>query len=245
MFSSGFSGQTLYDDWYITFYNVIFTGLSVLVWAIYERDINLYEHSDEIDENADARVTDILDNYYPHAYLTGQKNKIFTPSNFAIWWITGVIHAAIAYCMPLLAFQSNILNADGYSSDMWSWSITSFTCVIFMVTIKLVFHIQLWNVFIFLCITLLSLIAYVAFTFAYDGFQVTVAYQSMQMVASCPYFYLCVILCVAFVLVFDEFFHTLKVNFYPSYSEVVQEYACGRRNVIKGRESLEPMMNPS
>ena len=194
MFSSGFSGQTLYDDWYITFYNVVFTGLSVLVWAIYERDINLYEHTDELDEETDKRTTDILDNYYPHAYLTGQKNKIFTRTNFVIWWLTGIIHAAIAYCLPLLAFQSNILNSDGYSSDMWSWSITSFTCVIFMVTIKLVFYIQLWNILIFLCVTLLSLIAYVCFMFAYDAFQITVAYQTMQIVASCSYFYLCVIL---------------------------------------------------
>jgi uncharacterized membrane protein affecting hemolysin expression len=37
-----------------------------------------------------------------------------------------------------------------------------------MVTVKLIFHTRLWNVILLVCITLLSIIAYLAFCFMYD-----------------------------------------------------------------------------
>lgn len=39
-FINGYSGQTLYDDFYITLYNLIFTSIPLVVRAILEQDIN-------------------------------------------------------------------------------------------------------------------------------------------------------------------------------------------------------------
>jgi hypothetical protein len=36
----GYSGQTIYDDYYITFYNLFFTSIPLVVRAILEQDIN-------------------------------------------------------------------------------------------------------------------------------------------------------------------------------------------------------------
>lgn len=38
-FQCAFSGQTIFDDWYITLYNIIFTALPLIVRAILEQDI--------------------------------------------------------------------------------------------------------------------------------------------------------------------------------------------------------------
>ena len=39
-FISGFSAQTVFDDLYITFYNMLFTALPLMAKAIFEQDIN-------------------------------------------------------------------------------------------------------------------------------------------------------------------------------------------------------------
>ena len=39
-FINGYSGQTLYDDFYITLYNLIFTSIPLVVRAILKQDIN-------------------------------------------------------------------------------------------------------------------------------------------------------------------------------------------------------------
>jgi magnesium-transporting ATPase (P-type) len=94
----------VYDDWYITFYNLVFTALPLLMRSIYERDIQLYEHIDYKDPEIEFIKNDVMDNYYPFTYAIGQNNLIFTKRNFAIWWFTGVVHSAIAFFIPLLAF---------------------------------------------------------------------------------------------------------------------------------------------
>ncbi len=39
-FFNGFSGQTLFDDIYITLYNLVFTAAPLLIRAIFEQDVN-------------------------------------------------------------------------------------------------------------------------------------------------------------------------------------------------------------
>lgn len=38
-FYSGFSGQTIYDDFYISLYNLIFTSFPLVVRAVLEQDV--------------------------------------------------------------------------------------------------------------------------------------------------------------------------------------------------------------
>jgi len=39
-FYTGFSGQTVFDDWNLSFYNMFFTALPLMVRALFEQDIN-------------------------------------------------------------------------------------------------------------------------------------------------------------------------------------------------------------
>jgi phospholipid-transporting ATPase len=39
-FFNGYSGQTIFDDIYITLYNLIFTALPLIVRAVLEQDVN-------------------------------------------------------------------------------------------------------------------------------------------------------------------------------------------------------------
>lgn len=39
-FINGYSGQTIYDQWYISFYNLFFTSLPLAAKAVFDQDIN-------------------------------------------------------------------------------------------------------------------------------------------------------------------------------------------------------------
>lgn len=39
-FFCGYSGQSIYDDWFISFYNLIFTSVPLVIRAVLEQDIN-------------------------------------------------------------------------------------------------------------------------------------------------------------------------------------------------------------
>lgn len=39
-FFSGYSGQTVFDDWYVTLYNLIFTALPLIAKAVLDQDVN-------------------------------------------------------------------------------------------------------------------------------------------------------------------------------------------------------------
>ena len=77
-----FSGQTLFDDYYITFYNLIFTSWPVLIRAMFDQDI-YYKKWTKHDNNIHSKNKTLFENkilkrFYPHLYYVGQKNVIFT-----------------------------------------------------------------------------------------------------------------------------------------------------------------------
>ncbi len=39
-FYNGYSGQPIYDDFYIALYNIVFTSLPLLIRALFEQDVN-------------------------------------------------------------------------------------------------------------------------------------------------------------------------------------------------------------
>lgn len=80
-FFNAFSGQTIYDDFYITFYNLIFTSWPVIIRAVLDQDI-YYKKWTRVDR---ANVFDkkvlyenkLLKQFYPYLYYVGQQDTIF------------------------------------------------------------------------------------------------------------------------------------------------------------------------
>lgn len=210
LFMNAYSGQTIYDDWYLTFYNLFFTALPLLFRAIYEVDVDMPDASSE--ELAEAHSL---------TYLRGRSNEIFTYQRFFYWIFIGLIHGLIAFGVPFLALESQILTVDGYNSDLWSYSIISFSCVMFMVSVKFIMTTRVWNHFIFIAITIFSVFVYVLFIFCYDYVYMTWIYKTMSLVAKAPVFYICVMFTSFLVILLDEAIHIFRLIFYPYLSEAL------------------------
>ena len=140
-FYCGYSGTTIYDDYYITFYNLIFTALPLVVRAIIEQDV-YYKFPLEVREEllgsngarpSPIKEKQILKKFYPKLYYIGQKNTLFTYMHFFSWIWQGVLHGLFVFFFCIYFLGSEVNNKQGYNSDIWLTSITLYTAIILVI----------------------------------------------------------------------------------------------------------------
>jgi magnesium-transporting ATPase (P-type) len=143
-FFNGFSGQTLFDDIYITLYNLIFTAIPLLIRAVLEQDVNyIYQRLPEAEAN-EPPITQksliqemgylperfgINKNFYrlfPKVYFIGQENCIFNYKNFFMWLLEGAIEAVLITLFAFYILGEASLSQDGYNSSYWLVGLTMY-----------------------------------------------------------------------------------------------------------------------
>jgi magnesium-transporting ATPase (P-type) len=73
-------------------------------------------------------------------YYVGQESTIFNWKNYFIWVITGVCHSIIVFVFPFYAYEYSILQGrNGWETDLWTFSVTSFTSIILVTNITIIF----------------------------------------------------------------------------------------------------------
>ena len=107
LFYNGFSGQTIYDDWYISFYNLAFTSIPLIVRALFDKDIYYRYWSDDSKHIA---TSSLLKDYYPYLYYVGQKGYIFTIWNSIKWIIVGLAFGAGLFLITIYAVDDQAIN---------------------------------------------------------------------------------------------------------------------------------------
>lgn len=127
---NGFSAQTVYDEFFVTLYNVVFTSMPILVVGIFDQDVN-----------------DKVSIERPNLYLPGQKSKFFNKSIFLMSIMKAVITSAIIYFCCFGALQG--LNMNGLNgtdaSDFQTFTCILETCVIFVVSLQLAMDTNYWT----------------------------------------------------------------------------------------------------
>ena len=101
-FFNGFSGQTIFDDIYITLYNLMFTAIPLLIRAVLEQDVNYVIKKEPNALRSEFTLStrrmmgkkylpkDYEQNRYfyrlfPKIYFIGQESCIFNYTNFFMW----------------------------------------------------------------------------------------------------------------------------------------------------------------
>lgn len=225
-FFCAYSGQTAYDDWYITFYNMVFTALPLLIRALFDRDMIPPKREqasnsdlDQIESLTDTRMRSLLaigvDSQqarqwlvralYPRTYEIGQKRHLFTLRTYLSHIGKGVLHSIIIFYIPWMVFaESQVLNAGGQSADFWSASITSFTCIILVVNLKLALVVREWNLYVLGAILLCSVSVYFCFIFIYNALAETSSIRhTLVPLLRSPAYWLCIVLCLGIILLVE------------------------------------------
>lgn len=204
-FVSDYSAQTVFEDYYISFYNLFFTALPIGAKSLFEKDIDYRMHKDP-DKQDDVK------SLYPHLYYVGQRSLIFTIPNYVIWTGSGILQSLMVFLVSHFAFDRAIISGDGYNEDLWLVSITRFTAIIVIVNMRLMVTSRWFNGFNLACIFLLSMLLYYAYTWVADSLSYSKTYKTSQTLHESPLFYLVVLLCAGAAFAVDLLFETVKVN---------------------------------
>ena len=220
-FFCAYSGKTVYDDWFITVYNMVLTALPLMIKGVFEKDLRVPTRGQVLQSGSD--LLGKIRSQVPKVYETGRLNRVFTRSAFAMWLLFGVFHSVIIFFIPLYAGSRSVLDDKGRDLDFTCFSTTSFTCIIFVVNLKLALSTRLWNIYHLISMILLSIFLYFAFILAYDCITSSIFRFSILTILHSSYFYLCVYVSVCLVLAFDGAFLILQKIIVPKKSEVLLE----------------------
>ena len=151
-FFNGYSGQTIFDDNYIAFYNLFYTSWPLVIKATFEQDVNYQIDGAQIKK------------FYPYLYYIGAKKTLFTWKNYAFQNMIGLLHSFIIFFVPLAIFHdSPIMSSNGQNVGIWSISLTSFTCLYTVVTGKLIIWTRWWTKVSFFFYSVMSICVYIAY----------------------------------------------------------------------------------
>ncbi|KAI8638204.1 hypothetical protein BD408DRAFT_423376 [Parasitella parasitica] len=159
---NGFSGQTLYESWTMSCFNVFFTLLPPMAIGVF-------------DQFASARLLD----KYPQMYILGQKNEFFNQKRFWGWIANAVYHSALLYFVGMAAFVDDTVFEAGYMGGQWWVGTTIFTATLATILWKAALITDIWTKYTFIAIPgslviwfiFLPLVAYVGPLLPWDIFE--------------------------------------------------------------------------
>ncbi|XP_029999118.1 phospholipid-transporting ATPase ID-like [Sphaeramia orbicularis] len=127
-FFCGFSAQTVYDEWFITLYNLMYTALPVLGMSLFDQDVN-----------------DLWSFQHPQLYMPGQLNLYFSKKAFFKCALHSCYSSLVIFFIPYLAMNDTVRDDGKDVADYQSFALLTQTCLMFAVSIQLGFEMAYWT----------------------------------------------------------------------------------------------------
>ncbi|KAI1317165.1 hypothetical protein EDD11_008956 [Mortierella claussenii] len=209
-FYNGFSGQTVYESWTISLYNVALTVLPPLSLGIFDQYVS-------------ARMLD----RYPQMYMLGQKSEFFNVRTFWGWASNAIYHSVVLFFSVAFIFKSDLILINGTIGGAWLMSVTLYTAVLATVLWKAALITDLWNKYAYISIPG-SMLFWMGFfpLFAIIGAKIGLTPEYYGVVGPLygqPVFWLTIILLPIFCNLRDFTFKYMKRTFFPRTYHYVQE----------------------
>ncbi|CAD8070330.1 unnamed protein product [Paramecium sonneborni] len=217
-FFCGLTGTSVFDEFFVSFYNTIFTFLPVVIRAIFDEDV-FYTQKTKQTIIGSKRITegeqenDILRQSYPLLYYIGQKNTIFTSEKFFKWFSIGIFQGLA--CFFSFYFELNdttFIKENGYNNDLWFFSMSMSTAIMILVTLKLALNTQFWTIITWIAYIITSLGTYFAYMAVSNIVPKSAIYGTTTMLFSSYAFYLSLALSVLSMFIFDLLMFTIKTS---------------------------------
>uniref|UniRef100_A0A7N8XVP0 Phospholipid-transporting ATPase n=1 Tax=Mastacembelus armatus TaxID=205130 RepID=A0A7N8XVP0_9TELE len=146
-FFCGFSAQTVYDQWFITLYNLVYTALPVLGMSLFDQDVN-----------------DVWSFQHPQLYIPGHLNLYFSKKAFFKCALHSCYSSLVLFFIPYAAMQDTVRGDGKDVADYQSFALLTQTCLLFAVSIQLGLEMSYWTA-VNTIFVLGSLVMYFAVTF--------------------------------------------------------------------------------
>ncbi|KAJ4842107.1 hypothetical protein Tsubulata_028801 [Turnera subulata] len=222
---TSFSGEVLYDDWYMVMFNVLLTSLPVISLGVLEQDVS-----------SDVCLK------FPALYNQGQRNVHFSWSHIISWILNGVVASLVIFLANLYILSPAAFAEDGAVADVTHLGAIMYTCIIWTVNCQIALiithftwiqHLFIWGSILLWYIFLL---VYGALPPAYSqrGFHILT-----ESIGLAPMYWV-VILLVVVVSLLPYFTCTaIQRTFYPMDDHIIQEMKQCRKDVTENKMWLK------
>uniref|UniRef100_A0A673GTU4 Phospholipid-transporting ATPase n=1 Tax=Sinocyclocheilus rhinocerous TaxID=307959 RepID=A0A673GTU4_9TELE len=127
-FFCGFSAQTVYDEWFITLYNLVYAALPVIGLSLFDQDVN-----------------DRWSFQYPQLYAPGQLNQYFSKMAFARILLHSCYSSLVLFFIPWAAMCDTVRDDGKDIADYQSFALLAQTCLLIAVSVQLGLDTYYWT----------------------------------------------------------------------------------------------------
>mmetsp|Transcript_6396 Transcript_6396/g.8898 ORF Transcript_6396/g.8898 Transcript_6396/m.8898 type:complete len:1206 (+) Transcript_6396:189-3806(+) len=206
-FVNGWSAQTLYDDYMITLYNIIFTSAPPFFLALFEKDLT----EDIIYENA-------------WVYKTVQDGKMFTMKTVAGWLASAFYHSLVFFGCGCLIFLSEPVAHNGQTDGLLFMGHYVATIGIFVVLAKIAWETKYWT-WVNFAFEVLSLLVYFLVLLVISSLPSSWpdGYWMFFRLFSTPSWYLTILVGFFIALVPDIVYKVVQREYFPEKWQILQD----------------------
>ncbi len=198
-FYNNFSGQTIYDDWFISLYNVLFTAVPLIIRALSDFDV-------KPDDG------EIINKMMPILYKENRENPVFSKKNFFLNLIRGILYSTFAFSTTQ-SLRESAIDAQGNMADLWYLSSNIFSLIIFIVSARIII-VQKYITWVSpIVMIFLSWFAYVIFLLIVEFDDRFKSHGAIIITLSSGKFYLIFYLWLITTIVLDLAIYCYQVNF--------------------------------
>uniref|UniRef100_A0A8C8S1E2 Phospholipid-transporting ATPase n=1 Tax=Pelusios castaneus TaxID=367368 RepID=A0A8C8S1E2_9SAUR len=192
-FYCGFSGSSMIDQWYLIFFNLLFSSLPQMITGVLDKDIP-----------ADVLIA------VPQLYRSGQKMEEYQPHMFWMNMIDALYQSLVCFFIPYFTYYDSDV-------DIFSWGTPITTIALFTIILHLAIETKTWTLFHWSsCIFSILLFFIVALVYNVSCpicYPPSNPYWTMEKLMGEPMFYLtCLISPVTALLPRYSIFHCLQLG---------------------------------
>ncbi|KAK9052922.1 hypothetical protein SSX86_029552 [Deinandra increscens subsp. villosa] len=215
---SRFSGDVLYDGWYMVMFNLFLTSLPVISLGVLEQDVS----------------SDIC-LQFPALYQQGQKGIFFSWKRIIGWMGNGVLTSLVISILNVYILSPSAFRKGGQVVDIAHLGVTTYTTIVWTVNCQIALIIThfTWIQHIFIWGSIFSwylfLLFYGALPPAYSNREYKLLVEA---VGPAPMYWMVVLLVVVISLLPYFIYMVIQRSFYPMDDHVIQEMKYGRKVVV-------------
>ncbi|KAI3812670.1 hypothetical protein L1987_17382 [Smallanthus sonchifolius] len=215
---SRFSGDVLYDGWYMVMFNLFLTSLPVISLGVLEQDVS----------------SDIC-LQFPALYQQGQKGIFFSWKRIIGWMGNGILTSLVISILNVYILSPSTFRKGGQVVDIAHLGVTTYTTIVWTVNCQIALIIThfTWIQHIFIWGSIFSWYIFLLFYGALPPVYSNREYKLLvEAVGPAPMYWIVVLLVVVISLLPYFIYMVIQRSFYPMDDHVIQEMKYGRKVVV-------------
>uniref|UniRef100_A0A8C5ULE0 Phospholipid-transporting ATPase n=1 Tax=Microcebus murinus TaxID=30608 RepID=A0A8C5ULE0_MICMU len=212
-FYCGFSASAMIDQWYLIFFNLLFSSLPQLVTGVLDKDVP-----------AHVLLTK------PQLYRSGQNMEEYRPQTFWLNMVDAAFQSLVCFFIPYLAYY----NSD---VDLFTWGTPITAIALFTFLLHLGIETRTWTWLNWITCGF-SILLFFAVALIYNAscaacYPPSNPYWTMQTLLGDPLFYLTCLIAPVTALLPRLFFKALQGSLFPTPLQLGRRSASKRLNIPK------------